>query len=144
MRFIQTALIMMLLASPVLVHASTLHRGEWKATERTAQGVQETYTYCDRGQGWAGLINHDAGSSCSIPHPTVLRSGGRVQFTEKCLLRTPPNGEATTQMRVELQMSDGGRAFHATITGTGTAGGYQFPISEQVSGHYIGACHQGG
>ena len=49
MRFIQTALIMMLLASPVLVHASTLHRGEWKATERTAQGVQETYTYCDRG-----------------------------------------------------------------------------------------------
>ena len=56
MRFIQTALIMMLLASPVLVHAATLHRGEWKATERTAQGVQETYTYCDRGL--------DAGSGC--------------------------------------------------------------------------------
>ena len=144
MRFIQTALIMMLLASPVLVHAATLHRGEWKATERTAQGVQETYTYCDRGQGWAGLINHDAGASCAISHPVVIRSGGHVQFTEKCLLRTPPNGESTTQMHVDMQMGGGGRAFHATVTGTGTEGGFQFPISLQVSGRYIGACHHGG
>ncbi|MBU2845647.1 hypothetical protein [Acidithiobacillus ferriphilus] len=51
MRFIQTALIMMLLASPVLVHASTLHRGEWKATERTAQGVQETLPIVTVGRG---------------------------------------------------------------------------------------------
>ncbi len=144
MRFIQTALIMLALAGPVPVHASALHRGEWKATTRTAQGVQETYTYCDRGRGWAEMINHDTGASCSISHPAVIRSGGHVQFTDKCLLRTPPNGETTTQMHIDMQMGNGGRAFHATITGTGTAGGYQFPISEQVSGHYIGACHQGG
>ena len=144
MRLVQTALIMLTLAGPVLVHAATLHRGEWKATTRAAQGVQETYTYCDRGRGWAELINHDAGASCSISHSTVIRSNGHVQFTDKCLLRTPPNGETTTQMHIDMQMGNGGRAFHATITGTGTAGGYQFPISEQVSGHYIGACHQGG
>ena len=122
-----------------------MKRGEWKDTSiATGHGIKDTYTVCNHGQAFTSWMMSRQGSTCTTTGVPVIEGGGRTVFQENCLSKQPQGGAAHMHMTVHLAVTDAGRAFQSTVTGQGNADGYNFPINDTVTGHYVGACRHGG
>ena len=122
-----------------------MKRGEWKDTSVVnGRGIRDTYTVCNHGQAFTSWMMSRQGSTCTATGVPLIESGGAVVFHENCLSKLPQGGAAHMHMTVHVAVTDAGRAFQSTVTGQGNADGYDFPINDTVTGHYVGACRHGG
>ena len=148
MRIRQMVLVlgMTVFSSGALAHGMPhMKRGEWQETSiANGRGIKDTYTVCNHGQAFASWMMSRQGSSCTATGVPVIGGGGRMTFQENCVSKEPQGGAAHMHMKVHVAVTDAGRAFQSTVTGQGNADGYNFPINDTVTGHYVGACSHGG